>query len=165
MADEYSFDVVSQVDLNIIGEAINIAMKEVANRYDFKGSNSTIELDVKEKQIKLVSGDEFKIKALYDVLLTRLAKRGVALKNLQPQKIEQSLAGTVKQTVKIQQGIPTDKAKEMVRLIKDSKLKVTASIQSEQLRVVSRSKDALQETMNLLRGKDFGLELQYTNYR
>ena len=164
MAD-FSFDVVSKVDMNIIEEAINIAKKEVANRYDFKGANPSIELLNKENLIKLSCADEYKVKALYDVLITRLSKRGVALKNLQPQKIEAGLGGSAKQEVKIQQGIPADKAKEMVRLIKDSKLKVSASIQGEQLRVSSASKDALQNTIALLRGKDFGLDLQFTNYR
>ena len=164
MAD-FSFDVVSKVDLNLIEEAISVAKKEVTNRYDFKGSNPDLELVSKENLIKISCADEYKVKALYDILLTRLAKKGVALKNFQPQKIEAALAGTAKQEVKIQQGIPSDKAKEMTKLIKESKLKVSASIQGDQLRVSSASKDALQQTIALLKGKDFGLELQFTNYR
>lgn len=164
MAD-FSFDVVSKVDLNIIEEAISVAKKEIANRYDFKDSNPNIELLTKENLIKLSCSDEYKVKSLYDVLLTRLSKKGVALKNFQPQKIEAALGGTAKQEVKIQQGIPADKAKEIVRTVKDAKLKVNASIQGDQLRVTSASKDALQDTISLLQGKDFGLELQFTNYR
>lgn len=164
MAD-FSFDVVSKVDLNIIEEAISVAKKEIANRYDFKDSNPSIELLAKDNLIKLSCSDEYKVKALYDVLLTRLSKKGVALKNFQPQKIESALGGTAKQEVKIQQGIPSEKAKEIVKIIKESKLKVTASIQGDQLRVVSASKDALQDSIGLLKGKDFGLELQFTNYR
>ena len=164
MAD-FSFDVVSKVDLNVIEEAINIAKKEVTNRYDFKDSNPDIQLLQKDNVIKLTCSDEYKVKALYDVLLTRLSKRGIALKNFQPQKIESALGGTAKQEVKIQQGIPADKAKEIVRTIKDAKLKANASIQGDQLRVTSASKDVLQETIALLKGRDFGLELQFTNYR
>ena len=164
MAD-FSFDVVSKVDLNIIEEAISVAKKEIANRYDFKDSNPNIELLSKDNLIKLSCSDEYKVKALYDVLLTRLSKKGVALKNFQPQKIESALGGTAKQEVKIQQGIPADKAKEIVKTIKEAKLKVAASIQGDQLRVTSASKDALQDSITLLKGNDFGLELQFTNYR
>ncbi len=164
MAD-FSFDVVSKVDLNIIEEAISVAKKEIANRYDFKDSNPNIELLAKDNLIKLSCSDEYKVKALYDVLLTRLSKKGVALKNFQPQKIESALGGTAKQEVKIQQGIPADKAKEIVKIIKEAKLKVAASIQGDQLRVTSASKDALQDSITLLKGNDFGLELQFTNYR
>ncbi|MDR0645756.1 MAG: YajQ family cyclic di-GMP-binding protein [Elusimicrobiota bacterium] len=162
---EFSFDVVSKVDLNIIEEAINIAKKEVANRYDFKDSNPDILLMQKENIIKLTCSDEYKIKALYDVLLTRLSKRGVALKNFQPQKIEAGLGGTAKQDIKIQQGIPSDKAKEIVKLIKENKFKANAAIQGDQLRVSSASKDVLQQVIALLKNGDFGLELQFTNYR
>jgi len=164
MAD-FSFDVVSKVDINLIEEAITIAKKEVANRYDFKDSNPDIQLMAKENLIKLSCSDEYKVKALYDVLLTRLSKRGVAIKNFEPQKMESALGGTVKQDIKIQQGIPAEKAKEMVKLIKDNKLKANASIQGDQLRVSSASKDTLQQVIALLRGRDFGLELQFTNYR
>lgn len=164
MAD-YSFDVVSKVDLNIVEEAINIAKKEIANRYDFKDANPSLELITKDNLIKLSCKDEYKVKALYDILLTRLSKRGVALKNFLPQKIEAGLGGSAKQEVKIQQGIASDKAKEIVKVIKESKIKVATSIQGEQLRVSSSSKDALQDTIALLKNKDFGLELQFTNYR
>ncbi|MDR0292511.1 MAG: YajQ family cyclic di-GMP-binding protein [Elusimicrobium sp.] len=164
MAD-YSFDVVSKVDMNLIEEAINTALKEITNRYDFKDSNSNIELNRKENNIKLSSSDEFKIKALYDILQTRLSKRGVALKNFRPEKIESALGGAAKQIVKIQQGIPSEKAKELVKTVKDSKIKVTASIQGDQLRITSKSKDDLQATQTLLRAQDAGVDLQFTNYR
>lgn len=164
MAD-YSFDVVSKVDLNIISEAAAAADKEIGNRYDFKGTNSKIELNEKDNQLKLMSSDEYKVAALRDVLFTRLVKRGIALKNLTQEKVESALGGTAKQIIKIQQGIPADKAKEISKYIKDEKLKVNASIQGDQLRVSSKSKDELQNTMAKLKEKDFGLDLQFTNYR
>jgi len=165
MADDFSFDVVSKVDMNALADSVNIAMKEIVNRYDFKGTNSTIELDQKTPLLKLASSDEFRAKALYDVLLSRMAKRGIPLRNFEPQKIESSLAGSVKQEVKIQAGIPVEKAKEMVKAVKDAKIKANAAIQGDQLRVTSRSKDELQRVMALLRGGDYGIELQFTNYR
>lgn len=164
MAD-YSFDVVSKVDLNVIAEAVSTANKEITNRYDFKGTNSTIELNQKDNELKLGSSDEYKVNTLRDIIFTRIAKRGIPLKNMLPQKIEAALGGNAKQTVKIQQGIPSDKAKEISKAIKDAKLKVSASIQGDQLRVSSKSKDELQNTMALLRERDFGVELQFTNYR
>jgi len=165
MAQEFSFDVVSKVDMNLVEESINIAMKEVANRYDFKNSNSNIELDKKENIITLISSDEYKIKTLYDILLTKMAKRNLPLKNFKSEKIENSLGGQVKQIIKIQQGIPSDKVKEITKTIKDSKLKVNSSIQGDTVRVSSKSKDELQNTIALLKSKDFGITLQFTNYR
>ena len=164
MAD-YSFDVVSKVDLNIISEAVSAANKEITSRYDFKGTHSLIELDPKNNELKLASADEYKVNTLRDIIFTRMAKRGIALKNLLPQKIEAALGGNAKQTVKIQQGIPADKAKEITKTIKEAKLKVSASIQGDQLRVSSKSKDELQAVIALLKGHDFGVELQFTNYR
>lgn len=164
MAD-YSFDIVSKVDLNIISEAVAAANKEITNRYDFKGTNSNIELNQKDNELKLASSDEYKVDTLRDIIFTRIAKRGIPLKNMAPQKIESALGGNAKQTVKIQQGIPADKAKEITKKIKDAKLKVSASIQGDQLRVSSKSKDELQAVMALLNGEDFSVELQYTNYR
>lgn len=165
MAQEYSFDVVSKVDINLVEESINIAMKEIANRYDFKDTKSEINLDKKENTITLISSDEYKVKTLFDILLTKMAKRNLPIKNFQPQKMENSLGGQIKQIIKIQQGIPSEKAKEIVKTIKDAKLKVTASIQGDVVRVSSRSKDELQNTIALLRTKDFGITLQFTNYR
>ena len=165
MASEYSFDVVSKVDGNIVDEAIAIAMKEITNRYDFRGSNSDIRYDKKANVITLVSSDEYKIKALYDVLLTKLAKRNLPLKNFKPQKIENSLGGNVKQNVSVQQGIPQDKAKEMIKAVKEKKFKANISIQGDALRVTSKSKDELQNIMSFLRGGDYGLAVQFDNFR
>jgi len=165
MASEFSFDVVSKVEYTLVDEAISIAMKEVVNRYDFKDSRSEINFDKKANSILLQSCDDFKIKALYDVLLTKLSKRGLPLKNFEPQKIESALGGTAKQAVKVQQGIPQDKAKEIVRAVKDQKLKANVSIQGDALRVTSKSKDELQNVMTLLRGGDFGITLQFDNFR
>ncbi|MEW5950571.1 MAG: YajQ family cyclic di-GMP-binding protein [Elusimicrobia bacterium] len=164
MAD-FSFDVVSKVELTLVEESISNAMKEIINRYDFKDTNSLIELNSKELTITMTSSDEFKVKSLYDVLLTRLSKRGLPLKNFQPQKTENALGGRARQIVKIQQGIPQEKAKEITKTIKDAKLKVNASIQGDTVRVSSKSKDELQNTIALLREKDFGITLQFTNYR
>ena len=165
MATDFSFDVVSKVDVTLVDEAIATAIKEIANRYDFKDSKSEITFDRKANAIMLLSSDDYKVKAVYDVLLTKLSKRGLPLKNFQPGKIEHALGGQAKQEVKIQQGIPVDKAKEMVRLVKDHKLKATVAIQADTLRVTSRSKDELQTVMTLLRGGDFGITLQFDNYR
>lgn len=165
MAADFSFDAVSKVDFNMVDEAIMNALKEITNRYDFKDIKSDITFDKKANTIGLSSSDEFKVKAVYDVLLTKLSKRGVGLKNFQPQKIESALGGTARQEVKVQQGIPQDKAREMVKLVKENKLKVTVAIQGDTLRVTSRSKDELQTVMALLRGNDFGITLQFTNYR
>ena len=165
MADDFSFDVVSKVDPNLVGECVAVAMKELTNRFDFKGSISNIEFNQKDLALTITSEDEFKMTNVMDILNTRLAKRGLPLKNFKPQKLETALGGAVRQVVKIQNGIPSDKAKELVAEIKKSGLKVNPSIQAEQVRVVSRSKDALQQTMGLLKAKDFGIDLQFTNYR
>jgi cyclic-di-GMP-binding protein len=165
MASEFSFDVVSKVDLHAVEDGYNTAVKELGQRYDFRGSAAKIEFDMKEPQFTLTCEDDMKMRALFDMLQTRLAKRGVPLKNLQAQKVEPALGGNLRQVIKIQQGIPSDKAKEMTAEIKKSGLKVQPSIQADQLRVTSRSKDSLQETMTLLKSKDFGVELQFTNYR
>jgi hypothetical protein len=165
MASEFSFDVVSKVDYTVVDEAIAIAMKEVINRYDFKDSKSEINFDKKANSIMLQSCDDYKVKALYDVLLTKLSKRGLPLKNFQPQKIDSALGGTAKQAVKVQQGIPQDKAKEIVKAMKEQKLKANVSIQGDTLRVTSKSKDELQNVMTLLRGGDFGVALQFDNFR
>lgn len=164
MAD-FSFDIVSKVNMHDIEDAVNIANKEIVNRYDFKDTKSSIELKMKENELFLTSSDEFKVKALFDVLVGRIAKKDISLKNFELGKIESALGGTAKQTIKIQQGIPSEKAKEISRTIKDSKLKATASIKGDEIRVTSRSKDTLQEVMALLKAQDFGLELQFVNYR
>ena len=165
MAQDFSFDVVSKVDPNLVSECVQVAMKEIANRFDFKGSISKIEFNMKDLALTVTSDDEFKLKNVMDILNTRLAKRGLPLKNFKPQKLETALGGAVRQVVKVQQGIPSDKAKELVAEIKKTGLKVTPSIQADQVRVTSRSKDELQSAMALLKGKDFGVDLQFTNYR
>ena len=165
MASDFSFDVVSKVEYTVVDEAISIAMKEVINRYDFKDSKSEINFDKKANTIMLQSSDVYKVKALYEVLQTKLSKRGLPLKNFEPQKIDSALGGTAKQAIKVQQGIPQEKAKEIVKAIKEQKLKANVSIQGDTLRVTSKSKDELQNVMTLLRGGDYGIALQFDNFR
>jgi uncharacterized protein YajQ (UPF0234 family) len=164
MATECSFDVVSKVNMDEVKNAITMAMKEIIQRYDFKGSVSDIELK-DETVLVLKSDDEVKLKAVIDVLQSKLVKRGVSIRSMEYGKIEAATKGTVRQEVKILQGIPTEKAKAMVKAIKDAKLKVQAAIQGEQLRISSKSKDDLQACMALLKKNDQGLDLQFTNYR
>ncbi len=165
MADEFSFDVVSKVDLQEAENAVNQANKEIGTRFDFRGSVSKIDFDKKAPSLTLFSDDEGKLKSVIDVLQNKFIKRNVPLRSLDYQKLEAAEKATVRQLVKIKQGIESDKAKEIARFIKDAKIKVTASIQGDQLRVVSKSKDDLQVTMNALRGQDFGVDLQFTNFR
>ncbi len=165
MPSDFSFDVVSKVDVFIVDECVQAAMKEIVNRFDFKGSISNIEFNQKELTLTVTSDNEYKLTAVHDVLNTRLAKRGLPLKNFVQQKLELALGGNVRQVVKVQQGIPSDKAKEMVAAIKKSGVKVQASIQGDQLRVTSKSKDALQDAMAVLRGGAFGVDTQFTNRR
>jgi cyclic-di-GMP-binding protein len=165
MADEYSFDVVSKVDMQVMDDAINAANKEMQVRFDFRGSISKFELDKKAGTITMTSDDEGKLKSVVEILRSRIAKKGIDQKALDFQKIEAALGANVRQVVKITQGIASDKAKSMVADIKSAKIKVTASIQSDQLRVTSKSKDTLQEAMALLRSKDYGVPLQFTNFR
>jgi uncharacterized protein YajQ (UPF0234 family) len=163
MPQEFSFDVVSKTDLQEVANAIQQAQKELAQRFDFKGSKSTIEHTADE--IVLTSDDEGKLRSVKDIVETKLVKRKVSLKALDYGKIEQSAGATVRQHAKIVQGIEMEKAKAIVKTIKDAKLKVQASIQSDQVRVVGRSKDDLQRAMALVRENDFGIPLQFTNYR
>lgn len=165
MASDFSFDVVSKVEYTVVDEAIAIAMKEIMNRYDFKDSKSEINFDKKANTIMLQSSDDYKVKALFDVLLTKISKRGLPVKNFSGEKVQSALGGTAKMAVKVQQGIPQDKAKEITRAIKDQKLKANASIQGDTLRVTSKSKDELQAVMSLLRGGDYGITLQFENFR
>ncbi|MEG2658074.1 MAG: YajQ family cyclic di-GMP-binding protein [Clostridiales bacterium] len=163
MAKDSSFDVVSEVDMQEVTNAVNQARKEISQRYDFKGSKTEIDLD--EATIKITTEDEFRLNSVVDVLKTRLVTRKVAIKNLQYGKVEDAAGGTVRQIVTINQGIATDKAKAMVKDIKAAKLKVQAAIQGDQLRVSGKVKDDLQAVMALLREKDYGVELQFNNYR
>lgn len=165
MASDFSFDVVSKVEYTVVDEAIAIAMKEIINRYDFKDSKSEINFDKKANTIMLQSSDDYKVKALFDVLLAKISKRGLPVKNFTGEKVESALGGTAKMAVKVQQGIPQDKAKEIIRAIKDAKLKANVSIQGDTLRVTSKSKDELQSVMALLRNGDYGLTLQFDNFR
>ena len=164
MADEFSFYVVSKLNLQEVENAVMQANKEIQTRFDFKGSVSRVDWDKKEL-LTLFSDDEQKLKSVIDVLQGKLVKRGVSLQALDYQKIEPAEKATVRQTVKMKQGIESEKAKAIVRAIKDAKLKVQASIQGDQLRVTGKSKDELQATMTFLRGQDYGLPLQFTNYR
>jgi uncharacterized protein YajQ (UPF0234 family) len=164
MASDNSFDVVSKVEIQEVKNAIDQASKEVHSRFDLKDSKSSIELQGQDI-IQLASQDEYKLKAVIEILSQKLVKRGVSLKNLEYEKIEPASGSSVRQKIKLVQGIPSEKAKQIVALIKDSKKKAQASIQGDTVRVVSKDRDVLQEIMNLLRGKDLGVELQFTNYR
>jgi cyclic-di-GMP-binding protein len=145
---------------------VNQARKEIAQRYDFKGSRAAIDLNRGENTMTLIADDDFKMNALWEIVQTRLIRRGVPVKNLTPGAIERAANDTVRRVVTLQQGIPTEAAKEIVKYLKDRKLKkVTAAIQADQVRVSSASKDELQEAMRLLREQDFGVALQFGNYR
>lgn len=161
---ENSFDIVSKVELQEVTNAIQQALKEVHTRYDLKDSKSNIELEGKEA-IVLSSADEYKLKAVNDVLQGKLVKRGVPLKALDYGKIEDAAGSTVRQRITMQQGIPTEKAREIVKAIKDTKKKVQAAIQGDLVRVSGKDRDTLQEIMAVLRGRDFGIDMQFTNYR
>ena len=166
MATLASFDITSGVDLQEVDKAVNQARKEVAQRYDFKGSRAAIDLNRLENTITLTADDEFKMNALWEILQGRLVRRGVPAKNLTPGVIERAANDTVRRVVTLQQGIPTEAAREIVKFLKDQKLKrVQAAIQADQVRISSPSKDDLQEAMRLLREKDFGVALQFGNYR
>lgn len=162
---ENSFDIVSKVELTEVSNAIQQALKEIGTRYDLKDSRSSLELNEKELKIIVVSADDFKLKAVVDVLQGKLNKRNVPLKNLSYGVITPAASSTVRQEIKLQQGIPIEKAKEIVKIIKDSKKKVQASIQADVVRVTGKDRDSLQEIIALMRGADLGVELQYTNYR
>lgn len=165
MADEFSFDVVSKVELQAVDDAINAVNREIAVRFDFRGSVSRVDLDKTKAEITINADDDSKLKSVTEILITRLVKRGVDPKSMDYQKVETALGAKVRQLVKIKQGVPSEKAKEIVADIKKAKIKVNASIQSDQVRVTSKSKDSLQETMNLIKKGDYGLPLQFTNFR
>jgi uncharacterized protein YajQ (UPF0234 family) len=166
MATPVSFDITSTVDLQEVDNAVNQARKEVAQRYDFKGSRAAIELNRTDNTIVLTADDEFKMTALWEILQGRLVRRGVPTKNLTPGDVERAANDTVKRVVTLQQGIPADAAREIVKFLKDRKLKkVQAAIQADQIRVSSGSKDDLQEAIRVLREHDFGVALQFGNYR
>jgi hypothetical protein len=161
-----SFDITSGVDLQEVDNAVNQARKEIAQRYDFKGSRAAIDFDRAANTITLTADDEFKMTALWDVLQGRLVRRGVPTKNLTSGELERAANDTVRRVIALQQGIPTEAAREIVKFLKDRKLKkVQAAIQADQVRVSSPSKDDLQEAIRLLREHDFGVALQFGNYR
>ena len=166
MAQAASFDITSTVDLQEVDNAVNQAKKELAQRYDFKGSRAAIDLNKTDNTIVLTADDDFKMTALWEILQTRMVRRGVPTKNLTLGEVERAANDTVKRTVKLQQGIPTEAAKDIVKFLKDRKLKkVTAAIMADQVRITSPSKDELQEAMRQLREQDFGCALQFGNYR
>src|SRR5229473_1779117 len=164
MAAENSFDIVSKVDLQEVSNAIQNALKEIHTRFDLKDSKSDIQLEGKEALV-LSSADEYKLKAVTDILQSKLVKRGVPIKALSYGTVESAAGSSVRQKITMQQGIPIEKAREIVKVVKDSKKKVQASIQGDMVRVSGKDRDALQEIIALLRGHDFGIDMQFTNYR
>jgi cyclic-di-GMP-binding protein len=163
MAAENSFDIACKVDMQEVANAVNQAKREIETRYDLKGSKN--EITQEKMDLVLTSGDEMKLKAVLDILQSKLHRRGVDLKALTIGDPETAAGGTLKQKITLQDGIPMEKAKEIVRLIKDSKIKVQASIQEKQVRVASKNRDDLQAVIALVKGKDLGVALQFTNYR
>ena len=163
MAQQNSFDIVSEVDRAEVNNAINQTIKEVRQRFDFKGSQATVALEANE--LVLSAEDETKLRNMNDILQQKLVRRGVPLKALSYGTVDPAAGGTVRQRAQIQQGIPQDKAKEVVKFIKDSKAKVQASIQGDIVRVSGKDRDTLQEVIANLKGKDFGIHMQFSNYR
>jgi cyclic-di-GMP-binding protein len=164
MATDNSFDIVSKIDLQEVTNAIQQALKEVHTRFDLKDSKSEIELEGKDA-INMSSADEYKLKAVLEILQNKLVKRGVPLKGLVYGTVEPASGSRARQKITMQQGIPIEKAKEIVRVIKDSKKKAQASIQADTVRVSSKDRDTLQEVIALLKNHDFGIDMQFTNYR
>ena len=164
MAADNSFDIVSKVDIQEVRNAIDQASKEVNARFDLKNSNSSIKLEG-DDTIQLASADEYKLKAVIEILQQKIIKRGISLKSLTFEKLEQATGNSVRQKIKLTQGIASEKAKEIVRVIKDSKKKVQASIQGETVRITGKDRDTLQEAIALLKNHDFGIDMQFTNFR
>ncbi|HTN42590.1 MAG TPA: YajQ family cyclic di-GMP-binding protein [Nitrospiria bacterium] len=163
MANLSSFDIVSKTDLQEVKNAVDQASKELAQRFDFKGSQSRITLEGND--LIVVSDDEFKLKSVLDILQSKLVKRGVSLKALSYGAVEEALGGTVRQKASLQQGVSSEQAKEITKAIRDAKFKAQTQIQGDQVRVLSKDKDELQAVIAFLKGQDFGLPLQFTNYR
>lgn len=163
MSSENSFDIVSKIDLQEVDNAVNQASREISTRYDFKGSISSV---VREgNTITVVGDDDYKLKSVIDILQTKLSKRGIPLNGLVYGKVEQASGGSFRQKIDIQEGIPQEKAKEIVKLIKNTKLKVQASIQGDQVRVSGKSRNDLQSIIAVLKNENFGISMQFTNYR
>lgn len=166
MAAQSSFDVTSTIDMQEVDNALNQARKEVAQRYDFKGAKASLDLNKPDNTLTLVADDNFKMEALWEIVQTRLVRRGVPVKNLKPGPTEPAANSTVRRVITLQQGIPTEAAREIVKFLKDRKMrKVQTAVQGDQLRVTAPSKDDLQEVIRLLREQDFGIALQFGNYR
>ena len=165
MAQDNSFDIVSKVDMQEVRNAIDQALKEIRQRFDLKDSHSEVTLAEDDKEIQLASANEYKLEAVKEILGQKLVKRGVSLKNLTYGKVEPAAGSSVRQKISLQQGTPIEKAKEIVRLVKDSKKKAQASIQGDTVRISSKDRDELQSIIALLRAKDMGVDLQFTNYR
>jgi uncharacterized protein YajQ (UPF0234 family) len=164
MAGDNSFDIVSKVDLQEVRNAVEQAVKEIRTRFDLKDSHSEIHIEGNDA-IQLASADEYKLEAINEILRQKLVKRGISLKALTYGKVEPAAGSTVRQKISLQQGIPTEKAKDIVRIIKDSKKKAQASIQGDTVRVSSKDRDTLQEIIALLKSRDLGIDMQFTNYR
>ncbi|MGD0913183.1 MAG: YajQ family cyclic di-GMP-binding protein [Terracidiphilus sp.] len=165
MAQDNSFDIVSKVDMQEVRNAIDQALKEIRQRFDLKDSHSEVNIAEDDKEIQLASANEYKLEAVKDILGQKLVKRGVSLKNLTYGKVEPAAGSSVRQKIILQQGIPIEKAKEIVKLVKDSKKKAQASIQGDTVRISSKDRDELQSIIAMLRAKDMGVDLQFTNYR
>ena len=166
MTTQCSFDITSNVDMQEVDNALNQARKEVAQRYDFKGTKASIEFDPKDSKLVLAADDDFKLNALWEIVQTRLVRRNVPVKNLTRGPAQPAANSTVRQEISLQQGITSEKARDIVKFIKDTKMKkVQAAIQGDQLRISSPSRDELQDVMRLLREQDFGVALQFGNYR
>lgn len=165
MAADNSFDIVSKVDVQEVRNAIDQAVKEVRARFDLKDSKSEIKLENEDKDIQLASENEYKLDAVKEILSQKMVKRGIPLKNLEYGKLEQATGASVRQKITLQQGVASEKAKDIVRFIKDSKKKVQATIQGDTVRITGKDRDTLQEVIALLKGKDFGIDIQFTNFR
>jgi hypothetical protein len=165
MADEHSCDIVSKIDLQEVLNAVQQTSKEISQRFDFKGSKSSLELNKDKHEITVISDDDHKLKTVLDILQTKLVKRGISLKALQYGKIDQASGGTARQIITLQQGIPVEKAKEIVKIIKETKMKVQTEIQKDQVRLKSKKIDDLQTIMKVLREKDLGIHIDFSNYR
>lgn len=165
MPSDHSFDIVSQINHQEVRNAISMAQKEIGQRFDFRGSGAKVELDEKTWQLSLEADNDYQLKSLVDVLLLKLTKRGVSPKALSHGEVETTPGGTLKQTLTLQQGIPQEKAKEIVRMIKELRLKVQAQIQNDQVRVTGKQIDDLQAVMTQMKAADFGIDMQFINYR
>jgi len=165
MADEHSFDIVSRVDMQEVSNAVQQALKEMSQRFDFKGSKSNIELNKDKAEIVLIADDDYKLKSLTEILKSKLVKRNVSLKALNFGQIEKAAGDTLRQLVTLQQGLSSERAKDIVKLIKDMKLKVQSEIQKDQVRVRAKKIDDLQSVINMLKGRDFDFHIEFINYR